>query len=265
MDSSKILSADVLDLLFDKRNKDYGAYELRKSYKKRIMTALWTTGTIALLAVGGSVLAGSIKDKKPRYTIHNEVVLQDFKPDEPEKLPEPIQKPVEQVIKTEQFTAPKIVDEDVPDPPPTQEELSTAKIDVFSQDGEDDPLIPKVPEEEKQVFEEKKKEVSDEIFTTVQVPARYPGNWENFLRRNLNEQTPVDNGAPPGRYTVTMKFVVDKDGKVSNVQALSSNGYGVEEEAARVLKKAVWEPAIQGGYKVKAYHTQVIVFIVPEE
>ena len=61
MEANKILSSDILDLLFEHRNKEYGAYALRRTYNKRITTALLITGAVCLLAVGGSLLASSMK------------------------------------------------------------------------------------------------------------------------------------------------------------------------------------------------------------
>ena len=87
-----------------------------------------------------------------------------------------------------------------------------------------------------------------EIFTKVEIDARFDGNWEKFLLRNLNAEIPIDNGAPAGNYKVIMQFVVDIDGSISEIKALSNHGYGLEQEAIRVLKKATkWEPAIQNG------------------
>ena len=84
--------------------------------------------------------------------------------------------------------------------------------------------------------------------------------------RNLNAQTPIDNNAPPGNYKVIMQFAVDIAGTVSEIKALSNHGYGLEQEAIRVLKKATkWEPAIQNGRKVKAYRMQSITFQATEE
>jgi protein TonB len=109
-------------------------------------------------------------------------------------------------------------------------------------------------------------EESDAPRMNVEVPAKFVGNWQNFLRKNLNAEIPVNNGAGPGRYSVVVQFVVDKEGNVSEIKPLTNHGYGVEEEAVRVLKKATkWEPAIQNGYPVKAYHRQIITFEVVEE
>src|SRR5829696_5737077 len=88
MESNKILSADILDLIFEDRNKDYGAYELRKTYNKRIMRALIITASVALLALLGSILAKTLQDKNSKKFNVNELTLQDIKPEE-EKKPEP--------------------------------------------------------------------------------------------------------------------------------------------------------------------------------
>ena len=60
---------------------------------------------------------------------------------------------------------------------------------------------------------------------------------EKISGKKLNPSAPVDNGAPEGTYTVYVQFVVSKDGNISDVRALTNHGYGMEEEAVRVIKK----------------------------
>ncbi|HEX2629304.1 MAG TPA: energy transducer TonB, partial [Chitinophagaceae bacterium] len=68
-----------------------------------------------------------------------------------------------------------------------------------------------------------------------------------------------------GTYTVIIQFVVDVDGSVSNIVPLSDKGYGLEQEAIRVLKQSKkWKPAIQNGRQVKAYRKQPITFVIDE-
>ena len=62
METNKILAADVLDIIFEGKNKAYGAYQLRKSYKKTLTRALVITGSTLVLALGGTVLANIIND-----------------------------------------------------------------------------------------------------------------------------------------------------------------------------------------------------------
>jgi TonB family protein len=102
-----------------------------------------------------------------------------------------------------------------------------------------------------------------EIYTKVEVDAKYPGNWCSFLERNLDLQVATYNGASPGTYTVMIQFIVDVAGNVSDVKALSSVGFGMEQEAVRVVKKSgKWNPGIQNGREVKSYHKLPITFTV---
>jgi protein TonB len=116
--------------------------------------------------------------------------------------------------------------------------------------------------------EVKKPEPEPEIFTKVEIDASYPGGpgaWRNFLERNLRADVATENGASPGTYTVVIQFVVDKEGNVSDVKPITSVGYGMEQEAVRVLKKSgKWKPAIQNGREVKAYRKQPITFQIQE-
>ena len=109
----------------------------------------------------------------------------------------------------------------------------------------------------------------NKVFEKVEVEAAFPGGlqaWRRFLERNLNAQVPSDKGAPEGSYTVVAKFIVDKGGNVSDVRTQTKHGYGMEEEAVRVIKRGPkWTPAIQNGRNVRAYRKQPITFIVSEQ
>jgi len=106
------------------------------------------------------------------------------------------------------------------------------------------------------------------VFTVVQIPAEFPGGlpaWQKYLERNLNRDLPVENGAPPGKYTVYVTFIVDKSGGMSDVAAENDPGYGTKDEAIRVIKKGPnWKPAVQNGRNVNYRHIQNIIFVVAE-
>jgi protein TonB len=275
MEVNKILSSDLLDILFEDRNKAYGAYDLRKTYQKRLTVALLITAAVALLALGGSFLASSMKKSAGKIQA-KEVTLADIKQEEekkPEPPPPPPPKQEPPKVEMTKFTPPKIVkDEEVKkeEIPPEVEELKDTKIDVVSQEGiKDEGLAPVVVDEGKQVIEEKKDEDENKVFEKVEVEASFPGgerDWRKYLERNLDANTPVENGAPEGSFTVTVQFIVDKEGNISDVRALSNHGYGMEEEAVKVIKKGPkWVPAIQNGRNVKAYRKQPITFVVSAE
>ncbi len=107
------------------------------------------------------------------------------------------------------------------------------------------------------------------IFEKVDIEAAFEGGeqgWRTFLEQNLNANTPVDKGAPAGSYTVWVQFIVDKEGKISDIKALTRNGYGMENEVMRIIRKSpLWSPAEQNGRKVKAYRKQPVTFVVQEE
>ncbi len=275
MEANKILSADILDLVFEGRNKEYGAYELRKTYNRRIIIALVVTASVALLALIGSVIASNLNDGPSEDLEVREVTIQEIKQEEEvvEPPPPPPPKPPDPPkIEMQQFTPPKIVkDEEVVEPPPAQEELKEAKIDVIDQAGiKDEGIVaPAVIDDGKGVVEVKKEEDENKIFEKVEVEAAFKGGegaWRKYLERNLNANAPVDNGAPEGLYTVYVQFIVSKDGSISDVKAMTNHGFGMEAEAVRVIKKGPsWTPAIQNGRNVNAYRKQPITFQVTSE
>ena len=281
MEANKILSSDFLDLLFEGRNKEYGAYQLRKTYNRRIWMALGITAAAAALIAGAIFLKGAIKSEASEKVKMNEVTIQDIQQEEkkPEEAPPPPPPPPPKQepppkVEMKAFTPPKIVkDEEVKEPPPAVEELKETKIGTVNQEGIKDMGLAIPPPSQvdagKGIVEVKKPEPEPEIFTKVEIDASYPGGagaWKNFLERNLRGETPVDNGASPGSYTVTVQFVVDKEGNVSDIKPLTNLGYGMEQEAVRVLKRSgKWKPAIQNGREVKAYRKQPITFQVLEQ
>jgi len=108
--------------------------------------------------------------------------------------------------------------------------------------------------------------VTDSVFTREEKEAGFPGGekgWRGYLERNLNPDVPVKRKAPAGTYNVRIKFIVQKDGSITDISAETSFGYGMEEEVIRVITKGPkWVPAVQYGRKVKAYRIQPVTFVV---
>lgn len=269
MKPTELLSAQLIDILFADRNKSYGAYQLRKSYSKRVNTALLITLLFAAAAFGSAALASGGKKKNPVYKTR---IVHDLKPlpeDKPkEQLPEPERRTEAEPVETRILATPEIV-EVVEHPMPDQETLATAEIGAVNQSGKpSEGIVEEIapPGDSHGIIAAKNEPEEDKPLMVVEVNAKFIGNWVKFLLNNLNAQVPIDNNAGPGRYSVVIQFVVDKEGNVSEINPLTHHGFGLEEEAVRVIKKAPkWEPAIQNGYKVKAYHRQVITFDVQGE
>lgn len=275
MDKNKILNADVLDIIFEGRNKDYGAYELRKTYGKRLRIAIIGMLSVCLLFFLGSFVANSVKKKAVKMEVQD-ISLENIKAKEEKKNepPPPPPPPKQQPPKVEmaKFTPPKIVkDEEVKEPPPPVEKLQETKIGTVNQEGIKDnnivaaPVVTAAPV----VQAPKQEEDYDKIFTVVQIPASFPGGqeaWQRYLTRNLNADIATQNGAPSGNYTVVVTFIVDKQGNISDVQAENDPGYGTKDEAIRVIKRGpAWVPAVQNGRNVICRHRQSITFRIADE
>jgi hypothetical protein len=113
-----------------------------------------------------------------------------------------------------------------------------------------------------------KRNDEDLVFNKVEQEASFPGGlngWQKYLMKNLNPQIPIDKGAPAGLYQVIVRFIVDRNGHLSDIQAETNNGYGTEEEVIRIIKRSGdWIPATQNGRKVNAYRRQPVTFAVDD-
>lgn len=275
MDINKIQTADILDILFDGRNKEYGAYDLRKTYNKRIKASLAGMVIICILMLVGSLIANSSKKTQAQIVVADmelTKVTEEKKPEPPPPPPPPKQEPPK--VEMAKFTPPKIVkDEEVKPEEEIKEveKLADTKIGTINQEGAKDEgvVAPPVEKSTGVVEAPKVEEDYDKVFTVVQIAAEFPGGlpaWTKYLERNLNRDLPVENGAPPGKYTVVVSFIVSKTGDISDVVAENDPGYGTKAEAIRVITKGPkWKPAVQNGRNVIYRHRQSITFQVSEE
>ena len=274
MEMGKILSADVLDIIFDQRNKEYGAYDLRKNYQRRLTKSLSITFLVAVLLCLTYILLASMKPDAGRLLVVKDMELEKApEKDKPvEKLPPPPQKIIPpQEIRMIRSTPPIIVKEDVPDEekPPLNDDLDHAKIGTVNTAGiEDDNAIRPPVSDKTGVVDAPRNnnDDGDKIFTSVQIESKYPGGipaWTSFLYRKLvYPQQAIDDG---NQGTVIVRFVVDKEGNVSDVEAISGPD-ALRAAAVNVIKKSgQWEPAIQNGRKVNSYKSQPITFKLDAE
>jgi len=276
MEANKILSADILDILFDGKNKQYGAYELRKTYNGRLTKALLLTAALALLLFLTSVLASVVGKRNAAQidvldTQMAEVKKNDAPPPPPPPPPPPKAPPPPEINQIK-FTPPKIVkDEEVKPDEKIEEIKEDQAISNKTVETENKDAIVAAPVDDagSKVMEQPKGDEEDKVFTKVENEAEFPGGngaWARYLEKSLGGFNPADNGAPPGKFQVIVKFIVSKDGSISNVEAESSHGYGMEEQAIKCIKNGPkWKPALQNGRNVNAYRRQPVTFIVEEQ
>ncbi|MEO7265071.1 MAG: energy transducer TonB [Ferruginibacter sp.] len=277
MEANKILNADVLDIIFEGKNKAYGAYQLRKNYNRTMGKALIVTASALIFILLATMAANYLNKNSEKDALDVvDTQLAEVKKDEPPPPPPPPPPPTPPPppeINQVKFTPPKIVKDEEVKPEEKIEEIKEDQvISTKTVESENKTQIVQAPVEDKgtQVVEVPKKEDDEgKIFTKVEVDAAFPGGnaaWGRYLKNNLNAETPVENGASEGTYTVVVRFIVSKDGSISDVVAETKHGYGMEAEAIKIIKKGPnWTPALQNGRHVNAYRRQPITFVVAEQ
>jgi len=283
MDANKILSTNLLDLVFEGRNKEYGAYELRKQYNKRLTIALSSTALGLLLIFLTSFLISAVNDRSKGQVQVQELKLEDIVQEEKnEPPPPPPPKPPEPPkVEMAKFTPPKVVkDEEVKEEekPPEVEKLEDTKIGTSNQEGIKDEGIVAPPVDQGGVVEAPKADDEDKVFQKVEIDAEFPGGtqaWFKYVTREIERN--IDELQDDGKSgTVVVLFIVDKEGAVSDVRAMPCSEAGVAkclgagtklaEVAVNAIRKGPkWKPAVQNGRNVKAYRRQPVTFKLEEE
>lgn len=270
MQPQEIISLDLLDILFADRNKSYGAYILRKGYNRRLSKALLITTMIVTIALTAYYSLGDSTKEQISGIIDRTIKLEDVdqRPPEAPVPPPPPPQPAPQVAMIKNLV-PVIVKDNLADekPLPTQKDLENSRIGNITQAGIDDPIIAPPEEVKKGIIAAPPRPDDDNtIHINVSIESTYPGGlnaWKRFLNKTFTYPSEAQSNEIQG--TVVVRFVVDKTGNVSNIQAI----VGPEElrgEAVRVIgKSGKWKPAIQNGHQVNSYKTQPIVFQLQNE
>lgn len=94
------------------------------------------------------------------------------------------------------------------------------------------------------------------IHTKVEIVSAFTGGdsaWSLSLAKTLDQSLPLKNGAKPGKYIVTVVFITDKEGNLSDIRCLNDPGFGMGENVMMTIKKkTIWRPAHQPA-EVRAY------------
>lgn len=256
------------DLVFEHRNKSYGAYVLRKGYGRSIVIA--TVIGIAVLLLLASIPAISawitkLTEKPIEVKKETKVELAEVK--QPEDLPPPPPPPPAEIeppkVEMAKFTEPEVEevvkDEDLPPPP---DEAAKTNIGNENQEGEEFADLPD-PDAGKVVVEEV---VEQKPFTVVEQMPQFPGGDDaliKYLAKNIKYPEIAKDAGTQG--TVYLTFVVDSDGNISKEQVLRSlSGAGAKDcanEALRVVKSMPkWSPGKQNGKAVPVQYNLPVKF-----
>ena len=268
--------ATLEEIVFQNRNKSYGAYSLRIDYQNVIKKSLLIGISIFVLAVLTPMLWAKVESKIGREVIATVIKVDISEPPkevEPPKIetPPPVE-PKPEVRSQIRYTEPKIVDDSKPtELPPDQDDLNKA-INIGTQNvvGVDEPIPTEDPDAIKATQPEMPVAVEsaekDKVFISVEQNPEFAGGMNallKFLQKNLRYPTPAVNANVGGK--VYMQFVVGQDGNISKVDVLKGIGFGCDEEAQRVVKlMPKWSPGRQSGRAVAVKFTLPISFQLSE-
>ncbi|TAF35486.1 MAG: energy transducer TonB [Cytophagales bacterium] len=262
------ISNSLNDLVFENRNKQYGAYDLRQNYPKRLQHAL-ILASLAFAAVLISLLwLGNEQDfSEPEnqafYIQEIDVppLINEIAPIiEQSKLP-----PSQPLKSIQNLPYEPTQDQETVNDAPEQSELSQSQSATHTSESsgahnEQEVEMTNNHNPEAQRVTELSDDEPD--FVVVEVPASFPGGKQalrKFLSKHLKYPIAARTNQVAGK--VFVQFTVDKEGIITNVKILKSLGFGCDEEAARVIQlMPKWEPAKQSGKRVKTKHTMTFVF-----
>lgn len=242
-----------IDMVFEGRNKDYGAYVLRKENPKMTLLALLIGSAVfaGLLAIPLINWSSSDDDEQEQVTMVDMAKVTLPPPVEEVKplLPPPPPPPPAPKVDEVKFVKPKVVEkEKVVEEIKTIEELKDKNVGAKDIKGRDDgKIVIDIPsgEGEKDV-----KIVEDNtVYQAVEVKPDFPGGIQKFYEFvGKNYQAPEEDV----RGKVYVSFVVEKDGSLTDIKVQRDIGYGTGAEAIRVIKKSPkWKPGIQNGRPVR--------------
>ena len=266
-----ILKQEWIDVVFTDRNKNYGAYQLRKQNGRNTSKALLIGVAIFVFFVSLQTIINFVNGFIPKAQEKVKivpVVLQPPPPVNKQKPPPPPPEPPKPKIDQVKFPPPVVKpDNEVKEQPPTVKELEVADPGQKNIKGDPNADI-KIDEpvgnsDVKQVTEED----PNKIFTSVEQNPEFQGGeaaFARYLSKNIHYPAVAKENNVQGK--VFLQFVVERDGSITDIKVVRGIGSGCDEEATRVLKNSPhWKPGIQNGRAVRVYYTIPISFTLQQE
>lgn len=272
MKVSDMYKGDMLDIIFEDRNKEYGAYFLRRTYGNRVTRAiLYLLLGLALLATLDFVLKAIAANKEVEEVEDVTIELLPPPPLDPTKPPPPPPPPVKTPPPsrpTVKFVPPKLVEdkkvvEEVP--PPKEEDLKDKEASTETKDGDKNALVviedPGIGDVKETVIETPPPP-KEEIFEFAEQMPEFPGGSAElmkYLSKNIKYPDIARENGYEG--TVALSFIVDASGNISDVSIIRDQPGGLGAEAVRVVKSMPpWKPGKQNGKPVKVKYKLPVKF-----
>lgn len=269
-----LISRDWTEMVFEGRNKEYGAYRLRKNAGKRNLYSLITI-FIAALAIWGGISLVKFVESRTKSVAQTSVAeisalnqpkkKAEVKQQQKVKLEQP-EKVVERVKSSVKFTAPVIKKDDEVKPEDelkTQDELMNTKTAIGALDvkGNDDANGEVLKIKEAVAQPEPKPEV-EKVFDVVEQMPSFPGGPSalmEWLSNNVKYPVVAQENGVQGR--VVVSFVVERDGSITDVKVVRGVDPSLDKEASRVVRAMPrWIPGKQNGSAVRVKYNVPVAF-----
>jgi len=271
MNKDKILQANVLDIIFEHRNKSYGAYTLRKFYNNRLYKAF---GIVCLLVLVLCLLSFLQPKEKPLISAIDcpvgpelKEVIKKIDPPKKADMPQTTPPAPRLQVRTQAFTTVQIVpDRFATRPVASLDSSQFGTHDIPGKKGITVPVTPVTigtPGDTSHVIIPGVDHTTPTGFAEV-MPS-YPGGVEAlraFLQKNLENPDELKEGQS---VSVRIRFVVGFDGKLKSFETVQDGGAPFNNEVIRVLKKMPqWIPGKTHGENVSVYYALPVNFISTE-
>src|SRR5574344_2253775 len=268
-----LVSGEWVDLVFQNKNKEYGAYKLRKGTSNRNIKSIIIMFILAVLLFGAMAVK-NIVDANARKIAATQLT-ELTKLNQPKKKAEVKQKAiekqpekvVERVKSSVKFTAPVIKKDNEVKPEDelkTQDQLNNNNkaIGGFDVKGNDDAGGEVLKAKEVIAQPEPPKEEENKVFDVVEQMPAFPGGPSalmSYLSKNIKYPVVAEENGVQGRVIVT--FVVERDGSITDVRVAKSVDPSLDKEAQRVVRSMPnWIPGKQNGSAVRVKYTVPVTF-----
>ena len=274
MSKVDLIDNSWVDLVFENKNKNYGAYQLRKETGKRNVKAMVIVFSTIAIVIALFYAKIAIENAMPKkVAIETDVELSKLAQKKEAKVErkEPVkveqeQKVIEKVKSSVKFTAPEIKkDEDVKpeDEIKSQDDLAKTNTAIGSFDVKgNDEAAGEVLKAKEVITDEKPKEEETKVFDVVEQMPQFPGGQGalfEYLSKQIKYPVIAEENGVQGRVIVT--FVVERDGSITDVKVVKSVDPSLDKEAQRVVKGMPrWIPGKQNGSAVRVKYTVPVTF-----
>lgn len=290
-----LTSLEWRNIVFEGKNKDFGAYQLRKKSNKRHIIAI--LGILALLAVIGLSVWGYVSYQKAKAEAEAaakgaemsaaqiEVPVEDEVEEEEEDFEVEYEEPEPEENMEQEIASQAIVDIDFVEEPDPEKQVKTvdevmenqATVGTENKEGEvsvntiqnktETFQAPPPPKIEEPKPEPVKKPEPEQVFTAVEQQASFPGGQgalSSWLGKNLKYPELASQNNIEGR--VIVQFVVEKDGSITDIKVARGVDKELDKEAVRVVRKMPkWQPGKNNGIAVRSQFTLPIVFKLQQQ